>query len=360
MGLSGYFVFNGAIKGGGTVLVPDVTGLPVTSAANLLAEVGLELGEQKQVMSDRVPEYHVIIQRPRPNRVVRAGRKVTLSISAGRQYEDSPSLVGKPLQDALETIRGTRLRSGSIARMASDAPADTILAQDPEPRAHIESGGEVHLLISDGPEARPLFMPQIVGASLDEAQISLAKLNVAVVPFRVERPGEEYEVVLAQNPSPGTLLHEGQEVSFDIRVLPSTFLPNARRKVDIAYSVPRVRSRAAVKVQMVDQRGAPTLLYPQPQHYVRGRPPTHAGGTSITVPQVAISGEVTVEFYLDGALHTSYYFKGSDDPVITVNEIMVPKSAPGGLVEQEEIDLIPRATLSNPFGRRPDSAANLQ
>ena len=41
MGFSAYFVFNEAVKGGVYVLVPDVTGMPITSAANILAQAGL-------------------------------------------------------------------------------------------------------------------------------------------------------------------------------------------------------------------------------------------------------------------------------------------------------------------------------
>ena len=350
MGISAYFVFNQAVKSDGIVLVPDVTGLPIMAAANILSEAGLELGTQKQIMNDRVPEYHVIVQRPSANRVVRLGRKVSLSVSAGREYVNAPNLIGKNLEDALQQFEGTRLRPGSVARLANDAPADTVLAQDPEARAPISSGSEIHLLVSDGPKAKPIFMPDILGKSMEEAQLLLASLDVSVVPYKVNHTGEEYEVVLAQAPEPGTLLQKGEEVSFDVRLLPSSFLPNARRLVEVRYTVPPRSAPVLIRVELIDQQGQSTLLYPMPKHYVDGRPPRLPSGYTITIPAIAFYNEATVDFFIEGALHTSYYFVGDADPVITVNKLAADTDEER-LVEQQELEK-PRSRFPNPFRRR--------
>ena len=163
---------------------------------------------------------------------------------------------------------------------------------------------------------------------MEEAQLILADLNLSLIPYSVNRAGEEYEVVLAQAPEPGTLLHEGEEVSFDVRLLPSSFLPNARRLVEVRYTVPPRSAPVLIRVELVDQRGESTLLYPTEQeHYVDGRPPRVPPGYTITIPAIAFSNEATVDFFIDGALHASYYFEGDADPVITINEI---GSAAGG------------------------------
>src|SRR5690606_6905477 len=139
-GLAAFLVFNRAVEGGDYVVVPDVTGLPVTQAANLFAAKGLEIGEQRQVVSDRVPEYHVLLQRPSPNRVIRAGRKISLTISAGREAAPAPDLRGTPLSDALARLDATRFIPGTIARIPDPAPRDTVLGQDPEPSVPLAVG----------------------------------------------------------------------------------------------------------------------------------------------------------------------------------------------------------------------------
>lgn len=357
MGAAAWYVFNQAVAGGTYVMVPDVTGLPVTRAANVLAEAGLELGSQRQVANERVPEYHVIVQRPSPNQVVRTGRHVSLTISAGRQFETAPGFMGKPLKEALSELETTRLRAGSVARIPHSLPADTVLAQDPEPLSPIPVGGEVHLLVSDGPGLQPMIMPSLVGKSLEDAQMLLANLDVAVVPYRVDRAGAEYETVLAQSPEPGSRLYDGQQVTFDIRLLPSSYLPNARRKVTVSYTVPNTGEPVAVRVEAIDQTGERERLYPRPSDFVDGRPPRLAPGTGIKFTDIAFRNELTVEFFIDGTLHKSYYYEGDADPIVTEHNLRTGIPTFGGMVDEEDIDVSSpreyrRPTRRNPFRSR--------
>ncbi len=80
---AGYYVYHEALTGGKHVEVPDVTMRPVTEASYLLAEGGLELGPQTQIPDDRVPKYYVIAQRPASGKVIRVGRKVSVTVSDG-------------------------------------------------------------------------------------------------------------------------------------------------------------------------------------------------------------------------------------------------------------------------------------
>jgi len=349
------YVFNQAAAGGGYVTVPDVAGLPVTRAANVLAEVGLDLGAQHQVRNDRVPEYHVIVQQPRAGEVVRAGRKVSLTISQGRQFETAPGFLGEKLADALGELESTRLVAGSIARIPDSRPADTILSQDPAPNQPVPVGGEIHLLVSSGPAKQVLMMPSLVGKSMEEAQLILANLDVLAEPFNVDRPGAEYEVVLAQNPEPGTLLTDGQKVSFDVRLRTTSYLPNAKRRVLVEWSVPDYGRPMAVRVESAQDDGNFGLHYPAPKDYVDGRPPQLLANTIIRF-EIAYTNEVTVRFYVEGSLHTTYYYQGEvTQPLITHHAAVAPVTpqfAPSEdeLVEMEELE--PQEP-ANPFTRRP-------
>lgn len=341
MGLAAYWVFTQAVQGGSYVIVPDVTGLSFTRAADVLTEAGLELGKRHEVADDRVPEFHVIVQRPRANQVVRSGRKVALTISEGKRYEPVPGFIGKMLDESLADLESTRLLAGSVARVPSNLPADTVLAQDPEPQQPVEVGGEVHLLVSDGPAAQAMIMPTLVGKSLEQAQIALSNLNVKVVPYKVERPGAEYDVVLAQFPEPGSRLGEGDMVTFDIRLQSASYLPNAKRAVDAVFVVPNVGRTASISIYTLQPDGRRQLEYPQPgQHYAEGSsPPQLAPGTSITVP-LTYESEMTVEFYVDGRLHTSYYYSRDARPIISSHgaDSRVQTIGDRGLVNQEELE----------------------
>ncbi len=351
------YVFNQAAAGGSYVTVPDVSGLPVTRAANVLAEVGLELGKQNQVRNDRVPEYHVIVQSPRPGEVVRAGHKITLTISQGRQFESAPGFLGKKLQDALGEIESTRLVAGSIARIPDSRPADTILSQDPPPNKPVPVGGEIHLLVSSGPEKKSLMMPSLVGKSMEEAQLILANLNVQAEPFNVDRPGAEYEVVLDQNPEPGTLLTDGQKVTFDVRLRATSYLPNAKRRTIAEWSVPDYGRPVAVRVESSEDETDFVVRYPLPRDYVDGRPQPLAAQTLLRV-DLKYANEATVRFYVEGSLHTTYYYQGEvTQPLITHNMQTQPTVTPTEPSENEKVqmeELEPQEPV-NPFVRRPRS-----
>lgn len=316
MAFAAYFVFNEAVRGGSHVVVPDVVGLPVTEASYLLAEAGLEVGKQTQVVSNRFPEYHVVLQRPAAKKVIRSGRKVNLTISAGKQFVEAPNVVGRSFDGAVRELESRRLVSGTIARIPHEAERDVVLAQDPGAGLEVPVGGEVNMLLSDGPAAAPLYMPDLVGEAVGAAMDLLVSLNIKVIPYAVDRVGADYDVILEQHPKPGTFLHEGQVASIDLRPLPSTALPNLRRKVEVVYTVPGTSFNPEIRVDVVDSGGGRKTVFPRTSDYVDGAPPRLQPGTKITIP-VSFSEQATVEFYADGELNLSYYYEGSAAPVVT-------------------------------------------
>ena len=317
MGAVAYYVFNEAVEGGELVTVPDVAGMSITQASDVITQAGLTLGAQRQVVNEQVPEYHVIVQRPTPNTVVRAGRKVSLTISQGREFIQAPIWIGKSLESVLTELEHSRFLSGSIARVPNPATRDTVLGQDPPPTMQIPYGREIHLLVSDGPEAQATIMPDLIDKSLEEVQLTLAAMDVQAIPYKLNRPGEEYEVVLDQHPQPGTVLIPGQEVSFDVRLRPTSFLPNARRKVTIAYIVPQGPTEVQVRVESIDEAGKRKVIYPPVNEYINNQPPKLLPGSTMTFTDIAYANEGTIEFYIDSRLHRSYFYSGDNNPVIT-------------------------------------------
>jgi beta-lactam-binding protein with PASTA domain len=330
-----YYVFTQAVQGGELVSVPDITGKSITEASNILTQHGLELGSQRQVVNEKVPEYHVIVQRPTPNTVVRQGRKVNLTVSQGRAEVRTPSLIGKNLEEAFTAIEDARFSNGSVARVSDSSPRDTILAQDPGPSMGINVGTEIHLLVSDGPKKEVMLMPDLMGLTLDRVQLMLASMDVQVVPYVVDNPGQSYEVVLNQYPKPGTTLQANQEVTFDVRLRPTSDLPNARRKATIKYTVPATNEfTTEVRVETIDETGRRTVIYPRISDYIDSRPPRFQPGQQFTLTDLAYTNEITVEFFANSVLHQSYDFSGGNDPIITTVQSTPP---PTNSIESVEL-----------------------
>jgi beta-lactam-binding protein with PASTA domain len=312
-----WFVFNQAVEGGAHVVVPDVVGWPVDKAQLALSRSGLELGRQTQKTSDQFPEYHVMLQRPSANDVVRQGRKVSVTISAGRQNEEAPNLVGKTFQEAIQDLGTTRLLVGRMASMNSDAPKGMVLAQDPGRGRLLEVGTEVSLLVSDGPAIQTVFMPQLVKLSLEEARKLLAPLKLNIEPFAVEDTGKRFNLILTQTPPAGTTIDEGDTVTFGIRLLPNTVLPNVRRRVTFSYFVPDMPTRPTVRIEVIDRNNGRRTEYPRPGDYVGGVPP-HIDPRTELRQTIEYIDRATVEFYVDGQLERSYRYEEGAGPEVTI------------------------------------------
>ncbi len=317
MAASGYYVFTRTLEGGEYVKVPDVTMRPVTEAAFALAEQGLEIGKQSQVPDDRVPKYYVMVQRPAAGKVVRTGRKVYLTVSAGTEAVSPPNLAGKSLQQALDEIKRTSFAMGNVARVMDNSARDTVLGQDPVPARLASSSSRINLLVSDGPRNATTFMPNLYHMTIAEAERILAPFAVKFKPNKVDLPDQPVDVILDQQPAAGTLLQQGDLVVYTVRPSGGVALPDAQRKASqIDYVVPPSWFEREVRIDTIDRNGTRTTIFPRESNYVNGQPPRFAAGAKLGIPGFSFIDKATVEIYLDGQLVESHYFEGDKPPEV--------------------------------------------
>lgn len=313
---AGYYVFNETLQGSAYVQVPNLTMRPITEASFQLAELGLEM-EQKHVADEHVPKYYVIAQRPSAGKVVRTGRKVTLTISAGMESLSPPDLAGKTIERAEEEIKRMGFALGNVARLPHRAPRDTVLAQDPAPGRLVASNSRINLLLSEGRATPPIIMPDLMGKPVQSVLRVLGPLGIKPIPNPVDRPDAPMDVVLEQEPAPGALIHQGDRIVYTVRASGAVALPNAQRKVKVSYTVPPSWFEREVRIDVIDRNGIRATVFPLEHHYVEGMPPKFGSGYTIMLPPLSFIDKMTVEVYLDGQLAQSYAYEGDADPVIT-------------------------------------------
>lgn len=313
---AGYLVFDRVAQGGEHVTIPDVTGLPVAEAMALLAQEGLEWAKPTTMVSDRVAANYVLAQRPPAGKVVRTGRKIYLTISSGHETQAAPNLVGKALMAARKEISDSKYREGTTARVPNPAPTDTVIAQDPPPGEDIITGGPIHLLVSAGVPRGPVLMPDITGKSVQLVSRILDPLGVRVVPIKRLETDQEYDVVLLQSPAPGSLLAENQVVTYHYRPSGLTPVPNAERVVELNIVGPPSWFNRQIRVDAIDSSGR-RIVFPSPQQYEAGDRPIYEPYAPLKYTSNPYSGELTVEFYIDGRKARSYHYIGDDPPIVT-------------------------------------------
>ena len=315
---AGYWVYAEALSGGQLVQVPDITDTPITEAAFLLAEQGLEMGKQTQVSHPTAAIYQVIAQRPEAGRVVRAGRKVYPTVSMGADFQTTPDLRRLHLEEARKTLQSSRFELASVARIPSDMPRDTVLAQDPSPGRNIPSGGSVNLLVSAGRGEQTNFMPDIRGMKVEEMERTMASYGVQLVRNEMDLPDAQEGVVLDQEPAPDSLIYAGQSVTYFVKATAKEE-EQKNYETEVRHVMPYDWFDRQVRVDMVDQAGARSTLWSKAPLFDNDARATYVKGAAIrlTVPYV---NECMVEVYVDGQVAKSYYLKNGRPPADPVSE----------------------------------------
>ena len=316
MAVAGYVVYNEALAGGRHVEVPDIVDVPITEATLLLAERGLELGDQTPVSHPTVPAYHVISQRPESGRVVRSGRKVYPTVSLGADVKSAPEVVQMYLEDAQKTISGERFRVGSVARVPSERPRDWVLAQDPEPGRNMQTQGEINLLVSAGQEERSSFMPDLRGMTIEDALQEAAPLGLTMISREVDLPDARPGIVLDQDPPPDTRIYEGQKITYYVKtgeVEPEEEPEPQSYFADFRHEMPYDFYDREVRVDVVDETGGRSTLFTKPAAFDAQSRASQVAGSELRI-QLSYSKEAMVEIYVDGRNVVSYYLRDGQNP----------------------------------------------
>jgi membrane peptidoglycan carboxypeptidase len=144
------------------VFMPDVVGMSISRAKRLLGEAGLKVRTVQDAASLE-PAGMVVKQSSPADKPILQGSEVVLHVSAG-QAATVPGLVDLPLDQAQALLAATGL-SAEITQQPADAPAGTVLSQDPAAGTVLTKGSIVRLVVSSGPEKPPSTKPRPRGTT---------------------------------------------------------------------------------------------------------------------------------------------------------------------------------------------------
>jgi eukaryotic-like serine/threonine-protein kinase len=212
--LMNYILLPAYVRHGGTLTVPDVTGVPFDSARANLDKDGLQAIEADTRPDPDHPVGTVINQNPQGGAVVKYGRRVYLTISGGEAQVTVPALRGRSTRDAKFALERFGLKLGGINyATSSNYPENTIIEQSIAPESHVSRGTTVGITVSSGREVHQIAVPQLVGKSTTEAEklIMGARLKVGNISFQ---PSFDLlpNTVVDQFPRAGEMVNEDQAV----------------------------------------------------------------------------------------------------------------------------------------------------
>lgn len=130
------------------IIVPNVTNKDFYDAVIILKNIGLTLGEIKEVESEE-PVGMVLFQDPSPNVIVSPSTKCNLTVSIGK-FIEVPNVIGMNVNEAktkLENLGLTLYKIDEVEKYES-LPSGIVLYQYPFPGAKVAQGALILLRIT--------------------------------------------------------------------------------------------------------------------------------------------------------------------------------------------------------------------
>lgn len=115
-----------------------------------------------------------------------------------------PNVVGIDLSTAKSIITSSGLDVGDISYKYSDTVSQgQVISQDPEADSKVKDGSKVNLVVSKGPEAKYVTVPDVSGKSISEARAIMQNAGLRVAENPVETSDKTQENLGITNQSIG-------------------------------------------------------------------------------------------------------------------------------------------------------------
>lgn len=194
--------------------LPEVTGYEIEGAREILEMVELGIEVTSEEYHPDKPTGTVLSQYPAAGTMVKSGRIVKVVISIGQKDVVVPPLAGFSVRQAKLNIEAANLLLGDIAWTFSDSlPERVVVFSYPASGTEIPIGSPVNLMVNRGSLSGIVFMPRLVGRSLEEAVTILDDLGLKVgLVSRIRDENYLPETVLEQSFEEATELEVGEEI----------------------------------------------------------------------------------------------------------------------------------------------------
>jgi serine/threonine-protein kinase len=205
-----------------TTKVPNVTGIPLNVAVNLLQQDGFTVGEVTRV-ERQAPANEVLEQEPAASPPAKQAEedcafitlfcskpKVNLTVSSGPGQAQVPSVAGKPQAEATKELEAAGFKV-SVQKVNSDKVEEGLVVHsEPGAGTTATKGSTVTLFVSRGPKL--VKVPVVVG-SQRRAAVEAIRSRGLVPSVSEEEDAAPKGQVLRQSPSAGTQVEPGSTVT---------------------------------------------------------------------------------------------------------------------------------------------------
>ncbi len=258
--------------------------------------------ETSRQSSDQYEEGEIIDQDPDAGTEVTEGEgliTIHVVVSSGKEMVEMIDVLGDTYETAVTRLQQMDLKVDTPSREPSDEVEEgKVISSDPKAGEKVSPGDTVKLVISSGPDTKPITVPTLTGISLENAR-SLA----SGVGLRISNVTEIYSKqpagqVIYQSIPANTTVEEGTAITLQVSKGPEPVTPapptTHTKTIDITLPQPNEGTEGATIAVRVTVNGA--------EAYADDVNPEQ--GTIYV--QISGSGTQEVCVYFDNQLHESY------------------------------------------------------
>src|SRR5208282_3910846 len=221
MVVAGVSAFLLSLRGAEQTMVPDVKGMELAQALVKLQEKELYPRVSLRFTENPLDRGKIVDQSPSSGAIVKAGRRIQITVSRGSVVDKVENFVGQDINEAkihLQTLYAGARPLLSVkdppVYVFDKAPAGSVLEQKPLPETEIGGPTQLELVVSRGPEKAQVKVPDLGGLAIDDALLQVEKTDLAVnFSMRAGGKSEKAGTVVAQTPTAGSMIPANARVS---------------------------------------------------------------------------------------------------------------------------------------------------
>ena len=191
--------------------VPNLQGLKIEVAENLLKDNKLILGEVVEEFSTEFPKGFIMRSAPTAGERIKRDSQVNIFVSKGIEQIGVSSYKGKSGEQALNELTEAGFEVDTKYIYSEDLPIGAVISQSPA-AGELDKGIKITLLVSKGSEF--VFIPNILSLTQAKAVATLKDLDLKVIVKTVGN--KKTKVVTNVAPKVGTKVKRGSTVTITV------------------------------------------------------------------------------------------------------------------------------------------------
>ena len=196
--------------------IPDIVGKSLETATKEVEEANLKIKVMSEKEDKDFEEGTVLSQNPDAGIKLRKGEEV--SVIVAKKPDDStvvPDVVGKSLDEAKKLIEDKKLKYSVKYKFSQDVEDKFVISQSPSKDEKAKFDDVVTIEVSKGVEVKKEKIPNLVGATLDDARMITGNFSIGSITYKEDTSKPDGRV-LSQEPEAGSEQVVGTQINIVI------------------------------------------------------------------------------------------------------------------------------------------------